>query len=47
MNSRTMEILADWKPTILDRTVTAINGAAPKRRAVKVEIQFGPRWTKQ
>jgi hypothetical protein len=30
MNSRTLEILADWKPAILDGKVTAINGAAPK-----------------
>lgn len=39
MNSRTMEILADWKPAILDGKVTAINGAAPKRRTAKVETQ--------
>ena len=40
MNSRTMEILADWKPAILDGNTTAINGAAPKRRTVKVETQL-------
>jgi len=40
MNSRTMEILADWKPAILDGKVTAINGAAPKRRTVNVETQL-------
>jgi integrase len=40
MNSRTMEILADWKPAILDGKVTAINGGAPKRRTVKVETQL-------
>lgn len=40
MNSRTMEILADWKPTILDGKVTAISGAAPKRRSVKVDTQL-------
>ena len=40
MNSRTMEILADWKPTILDGKVTAISGAAPKRRSVKVDRQL-------
>jgi hypothetical protein len=40
MNSRTMEILANWKPAILNRKVTAINGAAPKRRTVKVENQL-------
>ena len=40
MNSRTMEILADWKPAILDGKVTAISGAAPKRRTVKVESQL-------
>jgi hypothetical protein len=40
MNSRTMEILADWKPAILDGKVTAINGAAPKRRSVKVDTQL-------
>lgn len=40
MNSRTMEILADWKPAVLNGKVTAINGAAPKRRALKVESQL-------
>jgi integrase len=40
MNSRTMEILADWKPAILDGKVTGIDGAAPKRRTVKVEMQL-------
>ena len=40
MNSRTMEILADWKPAILDGILTAISGAAPKRRTVKVESQL-------
>jgi hypothetical protein len=46
MNSRTLGILADWKPAILNGKVTAINGAAPKRRTVKVETQLeqvGPR----
>ena len=42
MNSRTMEIPADWKPAILDGKVTAINGAAPKRKSFKVETH----WTK-
>ena len=40
MNSRTSEILADWKPAILDGKVTTINGAAPKRRTVKLETQL-------
>jgi hypothetical protein len=40
MNSRTMEILADSKPGILDGKVTGIDGAAPKRRTVKVEMQL-------
>jgi hypothetical protein len=40
MNSRTMEILADWKPAILEGKVTGIDGAAPKRRTVKVEMQL-------
>ena len=40
MNSRTVDILADWKPAILDGKVTAINGVAPKRRTVKVETQL-------
>jgi integrase len=40
MNSRTMEILADWKPAILDGKVTGIDGPAPKRRTVKVEMQL-------
>jgi len=40
MNSRTMEILADWKPAILDAKVTPISDATPKRRTVKVEIQL-------
>jgi hypothetical protein len=35
-----MEILADWKPAILDGKVRAINGAAPKRRSVKVDTQL-------
>jgi len=35
-----MEILADWKLAILDGTVTAINGTAPKRRTIKVETQL-------
>jgi len=40
MNSRTMEILADWKPAILEGKVTLISDAAPKRRTVKVETQL-------
>jgi hypothetical protein len=41
MNSRTMEILADWKPAILEgQTVTPIDTAAPKRRTVKVGKQL-------
>jgi integrase len=40
MNSRTSEILADWKPAILDGKLTTINGAAPKRRRVKLETQL-------
>ena len=40
MNSRTQEILADWKPAILDGKVTAIDGATPTRRNVKVEAQL-------
>jgi hypothetical protein len=40
MNSRTLEILADWEQAILDGKVTAINGAAPKRRTVKLETQL-------
>lgn len=40
MNSRTMEILADWKSAILDRKVTPISDATPKRRTVKVETQL-------
>jgi len=40
MNSRTLEILADWKPAILDGRVAPIDGAAPKRRTVKVETQL-------
>jgi len=39
-NSRTMEILADWKPEFLDGTVEPINSASPKRRTVKVETQL-------
>jgi integrase len=41
MNSRAMEILADWKPTILDgEKLTAIEGAAPKRRTLKLQQQL-------
>ena len=40
MNSRTTEILADWKPAILDGKVTPISDAATKRRTVKVETQL-------
>ena len=40
MNSRTMEILTDWKPAILDGKVTVINESVPKRRTVKVETQL-------
>ncbi len=40
MNSRTMEILADWKPAILDGKMTPNSEAAPKRRTVKVETQL-------
>ena len=29
-----LEILADWKPVIVDGKVTVIDGAAPKSRAV-------------
>ena len=39
MNSRTLEILADWKPAILDGKVTTMR-AAPKRRTVKVGTQL-------
>jgi integrase len=36
--TRTLEILADWKPTILDgEKLTAIEGAAPKRRTLKLQ----------
>jgi hypothetical protein len=41
MNSRTLEILADWKPTILDGVkMTAIEAAAPKRRTLKLQQQL-------
>jgi integrase len=41
MNSRTLEILADWKPTILDGVkMTAVEGAAPKRRTLKLQQQL-------
>jgi hypothetical protein len=40
MNSRTLTILADWKPAILDGRVRAIHRAAPKRRTVKLETQL-------
>lgn len=40
MNSRTSEVLAGWKPAILNGKVAAISGAAPKRRTVKVEMQL-------
>jgi hypothetical protein len=41
MNSRTLEILADWKPTIMDGVkMTAIEGAAPKRRTLKLQQQL-------
>jgi integrase len=40
MNSRTSEILADWKPAILDGKATTTNGADPKRRTVKLETQL-------
>ena len=41
MNSRTVEIVADWKLAILDGKMMAINSAAPKGRTVKAETQLG------
>lgn len=41
MNSRTMEILADWKPVILDETkATVIDSAVPHGRTPKVAQQL-------
>jgi hypothetical protein len=42
MNFRTLEILADWKPAILDGKVRVVSGAAPPRKTVKSE----PNWSK-
>jgi hypothetical protein len=42
MNSRTLEILADWKPAIPDGKVTAINGAVRRGEPSRSESN----WTK-
>jgi hypothetical protein len=42
MNSRKTDILADWKPAILEGKVTSMNGAVPKRRVVRSKLN----WTK-
>lgn len=41
MNSRTMEILADWEPAILSGSnVTVVESATPKRRSLRVAQQL-------
>jgi len=41
MNSRTVEILTDWEPTIMSGTnVATIDPATPKRRSLRVVKQL-------
>jgi hypothetical protein len=46
MNSRTVQILTDWEPTILSGTdVTPLDPGIPKRRSLRVVkqlTQLGP-----
>ena len=46
MNSRTMEILSDWKPSILDGKVTAIKGGGSEEENRQGRNSLGPSWTK-